>query len=87
MLSPGAAANKEGFRIWIYRVAASAPHGESFRSLCAAFRGADAGMRDRCLVSPRQFSRAFRDETGQTPAKAVERLRVEAATDYRVKPA
>jgi transcriptional regulator GlxA family with amidase domain len=31
-----------------------------------------------CLSS-RQFSRAFRDETGQTPAKAVERLRVEAA--------
>jgi transcriptional regulator GlxA family with amidase domain len=30
-------------------------------------------------LSSRQFSRAFRDETGQTPAKAVERLRVEAA--------
>jgi transcriptional regulator GlxA family with amidase domain len=30
-------------------------------------------------LSPRQFSRAFRAETGQSPAKAVERLRVETA--------
>jgi len=30
-------------------------------------------------LSSRQFSRAFRKETGQTPAKAVERRRVEAA--------
>jgi transcriptional regulator GlxA family with amidase domain len=30
-------------------------------------------------LSPRQFSRAFREETGQTPAKAVERLRLETA--------
>ncbi|MEQ7919419.1 GlxA family transcriptional regulator [Xanthomonas sp. WHRI 1810A] len=30
-------------------------------------------------LSPRQFSRVFREETGQTPAKAVETLRVEAA--------
>jgi len=30
-------------------------------------------------LSPRQFSRAFRSETGQSPAKAIERLRVEAA--------
>ena len=30
-------------------------------------------------LSPRQFSRAFRAETGQTPAKAVENLRIEAA--------
>jgi len=30
-------------------------------------------------LSPRQFSRAFRGETGQSPAKAVENLRVEAA--------
>ncbi len=28
---------------------------------------------------PRQFSRAFRTETGQSPAKAVENLRLEAA--------
>jgi transcriptional regulator GlxA family with amidase domain len=30
-------------------------------------------------LSPRHFSRAFYAETGQTPAKAVEHLRVEAA--------
>jgi transcriptional regulator GlxA family with amidase domain len=30
-------------------------------------------------LSPRQFSRVFRNETGQSPAKAVEHLRLEAA--------
>jgi transcriptional regulator GlxA family with amidase domain len=30
-------------------------------------------------LSPRQFSRAFRAETGQSPAKAIENLRVESA--------
>ena len=30
-------------------------------------------------LSPRQFSRIFRAETGQSPAKAIEQLRVEAA--------
>jgi transcriptional regulator GlxA family with amidase domain len=30
-------------------------------------------------LSPRQFARAFRAETGTTPAKAIEQLRVEAA--------
>lgn len=30
-------------------------------------------------LSPRQFSRAFQTETGQTPAKAIEHLRLEAA--------
>jgi transcriptional regulator GlxA family with amidase domain len=30
-------------------------------------------------LSPRQFSRAFRAETGESPAKAVEKLRIEAA--------
>jgi transcriptional regulator GlxA family with amidase domain len=30
-------------------------------------------------LSPRQFSRTFRAETGQSPAKAIENLRVEAA--------
>lgn len=30
-------------------------------------------------LSPRQFSRSFRSETGQSPAKAIEKLRVEAA--------
>jgi AraC-like DNA-binding protein len=33
---------------------------------------------DAAHLSPRQFSRAFRAETGQTPAKAVENLRLEA---------
>jgi transcriptional regulator GlxA family with amidase domain len=32
-------------------------------------------------LSPRQFSRAFRDETRQSPAKAIESLRVEAARE------
>ena len=33
----------------------------------------------RACMSPRNFARAFRSETGVTPAKAVERLRAEAA--------
>jgi transcriptional regulator GlxA family with amidase domain len=36
-------------------------------------------LADAAHLSSRQFSRAFREETGQTPAKAVERLRVETA--------
>lgn len=36
-------------------------------------------LADVAHLSPRQFSRAFRAETGQSPAKAVERIRVEAA--------
>ncbi|VVE57316.1 AraC family transcriptional regulator [Pandoraea horticolens] len=36
-------------------------------------------LADAANLSPRQFGRAFRRETGETPAKAVERLRVEAA--------
>jgi transcriptional regulator GlxA family with amidase domain len=36
-------------------------------------------LAEAASLSPRQFSRAFRAETGQSPAKAVERLRVEAA--------
>jgi len=36
-------------------------------------------LADIAHLSPRQFSRVFRAETGQTPAKAIERLRVEAA--------
>lgn len=36
-------------------------------------------LADAARLSPRQFSRAFRAETGQSPAKAVETLRVEAA--------
>ncbi|EUB96343.1 DJ-1 domain, InhA-type [Rhizobium sp. CF080] len=36
-------------------------------------------LADVAGLSPRQFSRAFRAETGQSPAKAVENIRVEAA--------
>jgi transcriptional regulator GlxA family with amidase domain len=36
-------------------------------------------LADAANLSPRQFSRTFRAETGQSPAKAVEHLRVEAA--------
>jgi transcriptional regulator GlxA family with amidase domain len=36
-------------------------------------------LADQAAMSPRHFSRAFTTETGLTPAKAVERLRVEAA--------
>jgi transcriptional regulator GlxA family with amidase domain len=36
-------------------------------------------LADAAHLSPRQFSRAFRSETGQSPAKAIEHLRVEAA--------
>ena len=36
-------------------------------------------LADVAHLSPRQFSRVFRRETGKSPAKAVEQLRVEAA--------
>ena len=36
-------------------------------------------LADVAGLSPRQFSRAFHAETGQSPAKAIENLRVEAA--------
>src|SRR6201996_4756816 len=36
-------------------------------------------LADAAHLSPRQFSRAFRAESGQSPAKAVENLRLEAA--------
>ena len=36
-------------------------------------------LADRAAMSPRHFARAFTAETGITPAKAVERLRLEAA--------
>lgn len=36
-------------------------------------------LAEAASLSPRQFSRVFREETGQSPAKAIERLRVEAA--------
>jgi transcriptional regulator GlxA family with amidase domain len=36
-------------------------------------------LADRAAMSPRHFARAFAAETGATPAKAIERLRLEAA--------
>ena len=36
-------------------------------------------LADVACVSPRQFLRSFKAETGETPAKAVERIRAEAA--------
>jgi len=36
-------------------------------------------LAEAASISPRHFSRVFREETGQSPAKAIERLRVEAA--------
>jgi transcriptional regulator GlxA family with amidase domain len=36
-------------------------------------------LADRAAMSPRHFSRAFAAESGATPAKAIERLRLEAA--------
>ncbi|HEX7814001.1 GlxA family transcriptional regulator [Dyella sp.] len=36
-------------------------------------------LAEAARLSARQFSRVFREETGQSPAKAIERLRVEAA--------
>lgn len=36
-------------------------------------------LAEAACLSPRQFGRVFREETGETPSQAVERLRVEAA--------
>jgi transcriptional regulator GlxA family with amidase domain len=36
-------------------------------------------LAERAAMSPRHFARAFKQETGVTPAKAIERLRLEAA--------
>jgi transcriptional regulator GlxA family with amidase domain len=38
-------------------------------------------LADQAAMSPRHFARAFAAETGLTPAKAIERLRVEAARE------
>ena len=38
-------------------------------------------LAERAAMSPRNFARAFLREIGTTPAKAVERLRIEAAQD------
>jgi transcriptional regulator GlxA family with amidase domain len=37
------------------------------------------GLAKAAFLSPRQFSRVFREETGRSPAQAIERLRVESA--------
>ena len=50
--------------------------------LCAGASGATAAgraPRRNRLHHPRHFGRAFRAETGETPAKAIERLRADAA--------
>jgi transcriptional regulator GlxA family with amidase domain len=36
-------------------------------------------LANAAFLGPRQFSRLFKEETGQSPAKAIERLRVESA--------
>jgi transcriptional regulator GlxA family with amidase domain len=36
-------------------------------------------MAERACISPRHFARVFRGETGLTPARSLERMRVEAA--------
>jgi transcriptional regulator GlxA family with amidase domain len=38
-------------------------------------------LADRAAMSPRHFARAFAGETGMTPAKAIERLRLEASRE------
>jgi len=38
-------------------------------------------LADHVAMSPRNFARAFTAETGLTPAKAVERLRLEVARE------
>ena len=38
-------------------------------------------LADRAAMSPRHFARAFAAETGMTPAKAIERLRLETARE------
>jgi transcriptional regulator GlxA family with amidase domain len=39
-------------------------------------------LAERSAMSPRNFARRFAEETGLTPARAVERLRVEAAREW-----
>ena len=62
-----------------------APKSDRIQSALAYARDHLAGplpveaLADAASLSPRQFSRAFRAETGQSPAKAIEHLRVEAA--------
>lgn len=57
------------------RIQAALDHAR--RNLAARLSVED--LAEAARLSPRQFSRAFHAETGQSPAKAVEALRVEAA--------
>ena len=38
-------------------------------------------LAERAGMSPRTFARSFRERIGQTPAKAVELIRIQAARD------
>lgn len=66
-------------------LAAQEPQRESLRALQRliverpAERLTVEAMAERVAMSPRHFARAFRAETGLTPARYVERVRVEAA--------
>lgn len=55
-----------------------APLLEEVRSRLAERHSVES-LAERACMSPRHFARAFHAETGATPARAVERLRVEAA--------
>lgn len=62
-------------------------HGGRFASLLDWMRGRLAEpltvehLADQAAISPRHFARAFAADTGLTPAKAVERLRLETARE------
>ncbi len=63
-----------------------APHGRFAALLAWAREHLDApltveDLADRAGMSARHFARAFAAETGSTPSKAIERLRVEAARE------
>ena len=51
----------------------------TFAQRIFGLRSASSRLAEIANLGPRQFSRAFHAETGQTPARAVENLRVEAA--------
>ena len=52
--------------------------GKSFPDYVPGLVGVEKLAEAACL-SPRQFARVFKTETGQAPAKAIENLRLEAA--------
>lgn len=66
-------------------VAQSADHDGTFSELHAWIAGhlqsdlSVSKLAQRLAMSPRTFSRQYRDRTGQTPAKTVEMMRVDAA--------